>query len=40
LSDRLALAYSPAPGFIGTDHFSVRTDGPVPHTIPIEVTVK
>ena len=40
LSDRLAVAYRPAPGFVGTDHFSVRTDGPVPHTIPIEVTVK
>ena len=40
LSDRLALAYRPAPGFVGTDHFSVRTDGPVPHTIPIEVTVR
>jgi hypothetical protein len=40
LSDRLALAYRPAPGFVGTDHFTVRTDGPVPHTIPIEVTVK
>jgi len=40
LSDRLALAYRPVPGFVGTDHFSVRTDGPVPHTIPIEVTVR
>ena len=40
LSDRLAVAYRPAPGFVGTDHFSVRTDGPIPHTIPIEVTVR
>jgi hypothetical protein len=40
LADRLAVAYRPAPGFVGTDRFAVRTDGPIPHTIPIEVTVK
>jgi hypothetical protein len=40
LKDRLAVAYRPAPGFVGTDRFAVRTDGPIPHTIPIEVTVK
>lgn len=40
LTDRLAVAYRPAPGFVGIDHFAVHTDGPLPHTIPIEVTVK
>jgi hypothetical protein len=37
---RLAVAYRPAPGFVGTDHFEVRTDGPIAHTIPIDVTVR
>jgi hypothetical protein len=40
LKDRLAVAYRPALGFVGTDRFAVHTDGPIPHTIPIEVTVK
>jgi len=40
LADRLAIAYRPAPGFVGMDHFAVRTDGPVSHTIPIDVTVR
>jgi hypothetical protein len=40
LSGRIALAYRPAPGFTGTDHFTVRTDGPLPHTIPVDVTVR
>jgi hypothetical protein len=40
LPGRLAVAYRPAPGFVGTDHFSVLTDGPYPHTIPINVTVR
>lgn len=40
LTDRVAVAYLPAPGFVGTDHFAVRTEGPFPHTIPIEVTVR
>jgi len=40
LDGRLSVAYRPAPGFVGTDHFAVLTDGPYPHTIPIEVTVK
>ena len=37
---RLAVGYRPAPGFVGTDHFEVRTDGPIAHTIPIDVTVR
>jgi hypothetical protein len=37
---RLAVVYRPAPGFVGTDHFAVRTDGPLQHTIPIDVTVR
>jgi hypothetical protein len=40
LDGRLSVAYRPAPGFVGTDHFAVLTDGPYPHTIPIEVTVR
>jgi hypothetical protein len=40
LPERLVVAYLPAPGFVGTDHFAVRTDGPIPHNIPIEVTVR
>lgn len=40
LSGRIGLAYRPAPGFTGTDHFAVRTDGPLPHTIPVDVTVR
>ena len=40
LPERLAVVYRPTLGFIGTDHFAVRTDGPVPHTIPIDVTVR
>lgn len=40
LPERLAIAYRPTPGFVGTDHFEVRTDGPIPHTIPIDVTVR
>ncbi len=40
MTDRVAVAYRPASGFVGTDHFSVRTNGPLPHTIPIDVTVK
>lgn len=39
LPGRIGLAYRPAPGFAGTDHFEVRTDGPLPHTIPIDVTI-
>ncbi len=37
---RLAVVYRPAPGFVGTDHFAVRTNGPIEHTIPIDVTVR
>jgi hypothetical protein len=37
---RLGVAYRPASGFVGTDHFEVRTDGPIAHTIPIDVTVR
>jgi hypothetical protein len=37
---RLAIVYRPVSGFVGTDHFAVRTDGPVAHTIPIDVTVR
>ncbi len=40
LDGRLSVAYRPAPGFVGTDHFAVFTDGPYPHTIPFNVTVK
>jgi hypothetical protein len=40
MSDRISMAYRPAPGFIGTDSFAVRTDGPLPHTIPVTVTVR
>jgi hypothetical protein len=40
LPGRLAIVYRPAPGFVGTDRFEVRTDGPISHTIPIDVTVK
>jgi hypothetical protein len=40
LADRLAVTYRPTPGFVGTDHFTARTDGPIPHTIPFDVTVK
>jgi hypothetical protein len=40
LDGRLSVAYRPAPGFVGTDHFAVLTDGPYPHTIPIDVTVR
>jgi hypothetical protein len=40
LSGRIGLAYRPAPGFSGADHFTVRTNGPLPHTIPVNVTVR
>jgi len=40
MSDRISMAYRPAPGFAGTDRFAVRTDGPLPHTIPVDVTVR
>lgn len=40
LSGRIALAYRPATGFTGADHFAVRTNGPMPHTIPVDVTVR
>lgn len=40
MPDRIAVAYRPAPEFVGTDHFAVRTDGPLPHTIPVDVTVR
>ena len=40
MPERLAVVYRPAPGFVGTDHFAVRTDGPISHTIPIDVTVR
>jgi hypothetical protein len=36
---RYVVAYQPAPGFVGSDSFSVRTDGPFPHTIPVQVMV-
>lgn len=35
-----AVACFPPAGFVGTDHFAVRTNRPIPHTIPIEVTVR
>jgi hypothetical protein len=40
LPKRFAVVYRPAPGFVGTDHFAVHTNGPIPHTIPIDVTVR
>jgi hypothetical protein len=40
MKDRVAVAYQPAPGFVGTDHFEIRTDGPLPHHIPVAVTVR
>ncbi|MBS0561057.1 MAG: hypothetical protein JSR21_13485 [Proteobacteria bacterium] len=40
MPDRISMAYRPAPGFTGPDRFAVRTDGPLPHTIPVEVTVR
>ncbi len=40
MPDRISMAYRPAPGFTGADRFAVRTDGPLPHTIPVEVTVR
>jgi hypothetical protein len=40
MADRVSVAYRPTTGFIGTDHFEIRTNGPIPHTIPFEVTVR
>jgi hypothetical protein len=40
MPDRVSIAYRPAPGFAGTDQFKVRTKGPIPHTIPFDVTVR
>jgi hypothetical protein len=40
MADRVAVAYRPAPGFTGADHSDIRTNGPIPHTIPFEVTVR
>jgi len=40
MDGRLSVAYRPAPGFVGTDHFAVLTVGPYPHTIPFDVTVR
>ena len=36
---RIGVAYQPAPGFVGGDTFTVRTDGPFPHDIPVTVAV-
>jgi hypothetical protein len=36
---RFGVAYQPAPGFAGSDSFTVRTDGPFPHNIPVQVSV-
>lgn len=35
----LRIAYRPAPGFAGSDHFVVRLHGPDPWDIPVAVTV-
>lgn len=40
LADRLVVAYRPTPGFTGTDQFVVHTNGPIPHDIPLSVTVR
>jgi hypothetical protein len=40
LPGRISLAYRPAPGYTGIDRFSVHTDGPLPHTIPVDVMVR
>jgi hypothetical protein len=39
MKDRVSVAYRPSPGFTGTDRFVLKTDGPLPHTIPFAVTV-
>ena len=36
---RIGVAYQPAPGFVGSDRFTVRTNGPIQHNIPVQVTV-
>jgi hypothetical protein len=40
LPDRVSVAYRPSPGFAGADRFAVRTQGPMPYTIPFTVTVR
>ena len=35
----MRIAYRPAPGFTGSDGFSVRMGGPQPWNIPVEVLV-
>jgi hypothetical protein len=40
MQGRIGLAYRPVAGFTGSDHFAVGTNGPLPHTIPITVTVQ
>ena len=40
MADRVSVAYRPVPGFVGMDHFEVRTNGPIPHTIPFDVAVR
>ncbi|MDR3538231.1 MAG: hypothetical protein P4L71_17180 [Acetobacteraceae bacterium] len=35
----LRIAYKPAPGFTGTDHFTVHLTAPEPWDIPVAVTV-
>jgi hypothetical protein len=40
MADRVSVAYRPVTGFAGTDHFEVRTDGPIPHNIPFDVVVR
>jgi hypothetical protein len=40
MKDRVSVAYQPSPGFAGADRFELRTEGPLPQTIPFAVTVR
>lgn len=39
LGGLLRIAYRPAPGFAGGDHFVVRLRNPLPYDVPVTVTV-